>query len=466
MTPRPLRILHVGTVETGGGAASVAGNLVRGCRARGCQAWMAVGRRSSDDPNVFALSDDDRLAYRLSGYTSLQTQLGRLAGRSPGRGWGWVSRTLRLATHSRALAARWRGTEDFDFPGTCRLLDVPPARPDIVHCHNLHGGYFDLRALRRLSRQVPTVLTLHDAWLLSGHCAHSFDCDRWTTGCGECPDLSIYPAIRRDATAANWRRKREIYAGSRLHVATPSSWLMRRVERSMLAPAIRDACVIPNGVDLSVFHPADQPSVRRALGIAPDAAMVLLPAGRPDSPWHDREMLRAAVGAVAARTPGRGLLLVTVGDGSEACGVADTLVRRVPSQADPRAMAQYYQAADVYVHAARAATFPSTILEALACGTPVVAAEVGGIPEQIQSTRTGLLVAAQDSGAMADAVVGLLSDGELRHRLGEHAAGDARVRFDLQQQVDRYLAWYGTIIEHWSKDATAGCDSTPASAAG
>jgi hypothetical protein len=56
------------------------------------------------------------------------------------------------------------------------------------------------------------MLTLHDAWLLSGHCAHSFDCQRWKTGCGECPDLDVYPASPRDATACNWRRKREILA--------------------------------------------------------------------------------------------------------------------------------------------------------------------------------------------------------------------------------------------------------------
>ena len=109
---------------------------------------------------------------------------------------------------------------------------------------------------------MPTVLTLHDAWLLSGHCAHSFDCERWKTGCGECPDLTIEPAIRRDATADNWVRKRDIYARSRLYVATPSPWLMGRVEQSMLAPAVEQARVIPNGVDLSVFRPADKRSIR------------------------------------------------------------------------------------------------------------------------------------------------------------------------------------------------------------
>src|SRR4029079_4578923 len=85
------------------------------------------------------------------------------------------------------------GLEDFDYPNSVELLRFLPQKPDLLHCHNLHGNYFDLRALAGLSRQIPTVLTLHDAWLLSGHCAHSFECERWTIGCGECPDLTIYP---------------------------------------------------------------------------------------------------------------------------------------------------------------------------------------------------------------------------------------------------------------------------------
>src|SRR5207249_2562667 len=118
------------------------------------------------------------------------------------------------------------GREDFRFPGTRELLSLTPEPPDVFHAHNLHGGYFDLRLLPALSRRSPFVLTLHDAWLLSGHCAHSLDCERWLGGCGACPDLSLYPAVKRDATAQNWQQKRRIYADARLHVATPSRWLM------------------------------------------------------------------------------------------------------------------------------------------------------------------------------------------------------------------------------------------------
>ncbi len=461
----PLRILQVGALETGG-AASVAGNLLRSYRSRGSDAWMAVGRRANDDSGVFQIPDDDGVFHRRTGYTALQQQLGNLAERAPGSGWGLLSRSIRFLTHPQAAVAQARGIEDFDFPGTYSLLDLAPARPNVVHCHNLHGGYFDLRALAWLSRQVPTVLTLHDAWLLSGHCAHSFDCERWTSGCGACPDLTIYPSIRRDATSVNWHRKRDIFAKSRLYVSAPSKWLMDKIDRSMLAPAVQLARVIPNGVDRSIFERGDKRTARLHLGIDPDAAVVLLMLGRRDSPWVDRAALQAVMNAVGSRSGRRRVIFAMVGDGSSAIQTTNTDVRSVEYQHDPEELARYYQAADVYLHCARTGTFPNTILEALACGTPVVAFAVGGIPEQIRSGETGTLVVPGDSRAMAASIVALVDDEAMHDRFALNAVDAVRARFDLQQQVECYLAWYRTIIEHWTKHVRAGSEPTPTAAAG
>src|SRR5206468_8666177 len=135
----------------------------------------------------------------------------------------------------RRTFRRSLGHEDFDFPATRDLFSVPPEQPELLHLHNLHSpaGFFDLRELPAMTARVPTFITLHDAWLLAGHCGHSLDCERWRTGCGNCPDLAIYPAIRRDATAANYQRKRGILAKARLHVITPSRWLMDKVNESI-----------------------------------------------------------------------------------------------------------------------------------------------------------------------------------------------------------------------------------------
>lgn len=454
----PLAIAQVGTIDEGGGAAAVAGGLMHGYAARGHRVWHLVGRKCSDDPNVVVVPDDDRPWFRASGYAAAQTMLRRLAGHYPDRGFGLASRTLRLATHPAALVARWQGREDFDFPGTAGLIDGLDARPDIVHGHNLQGGFFDLRELASLSARVPTVLTLHDMWLLTGHCAHSLDCARWQSGCGSCPDLKLDPAIARDATAENWRQKRAIYANSRLHVATPSRWLRDRVAGSMLAPAIRDLRVIPNGVDTRIFRPAARAQVREALGLPAGAFIALLTTGSRGSMWKDDRTLRAAMARLADQPATAPILFVAVGRESAVTSAGQAQTRSIPYQRDPRTMAQYYQAADVYLHAARADTFPLAVLEALACGTPVVATDVGGIPEQIRPVSldalsrgdvgeaTGVLVPPGDGSQMAFVVAALQANEPARERLAANGVADVRARFDLEQQVESYLSWYREII--------------------
>jgi glycosyltransferase involved in cell wall biosynthesis len=292
-------------------------------------------------------------------------------------------------------------------------------------------------------------VTLHDAWLLSGHCAHSFDCDRWRTGCGHCPDLTIEPAIRRDATAYNWRRKQKILNASRLAIATPSRWLMHKVEQSLLAPAIAEARVIPNGVDLSVFHPANQGEARSAVGIAGGTLVVLFAANAlRQNMWKDYRTAQEAVAlAVGKMDTEKKTLFIALGqDGAEE-RVGPAVIRFIPYETDPTAVARYYQAADVYLHAARADTFPNSILEALACGTPVVATAVGGIPEQVEDGQTGFLVPPGDARALAERLTHLLSDRELRARMGIQAAEGARRYFDLGRQADAYLEWYRKLIQ-------------------
>lgn len=460
-----MKVLQVSSSDVGGGAHKVAGSLHQGLRARGHDSAMAVGTRRSRDPDVVAIprgiSQPRRFAKRVAARV-LRPFARRIAALRP------LRRALQSPHSFAYLRQRSAGREVFDYPGSRRILELSPFRPELVHLHNLHNEYFDLRFLPELSARVPVAMTLHDEWTYTGHCAMSLVGDRWRDGCRSCPDLTVYPAIERDATHENWLAKQSIYELSRLYVSAPSRWLLDRARQSILTAGAVDWRLIPNGVDLEVFKPAEPAPARDALGLPRDSLVLLFAANALNkNPFKDFATIEGAVERLAAEDRDRKLLLIALGGEEPARTLGNAELRQVPYESAPERVAAYYQAADLYLHAANADTFPTTILEAMAVGRPVVATAVGGIPEQIRSlgaapgawagaaadvaTATGVLVQAQDAGGMATAVSALLADDDLRARLGANAAAEAAARYDIERQLDETLAWYGEILEDWHR---------------
>jgi len=443
MSPR-MKIFHVNQQSGNGGAAGICMALHKALIAGGNESQMLVGRQKLEQSGVRLIEND---CYRsrwgrfwmgaaklLNGYSGRIRGAQRVSERclpylaSPRRFWSW-----------------WAGYEDFEFPGTRHLLEQSPLKPDVLHLHNLHGDYFDLRELPRLSHSIPTIITMHDVWLLAGHCSHSFDCDRWKTGCGCCPCLAIPPALHRDGSALNWQRKREIYNKSLLTLVCPSQWLADKVNQSILMPSVVRLKVIHNGVDTSVFKPGDTVAAREQLGWPQEAFIVMFAAnGVRKSIWKDYETMREAMRLAGEKSKNLPIRFFAIGDNAPSEKIGNVKIEFLPYR---DSLAECYQAADVYIHAAKQDTFPTTIIESLACGTPVVATAVCGIHEQIIEGKTGFLVPAGDAEAMADRLFYLAQSPDLVNKMGSAAARDAACRFSLERMVAGYTNLYQEMIE-------------------
>jgi len=312
---------------------------------------------------------------------------------------------------------------------------------DVLNFHCLHDGYFNYLALPRLTRSKPAVLTLHDMWPLTGHCSYSYDCERWKTGCGNCPYPHRAPAIRRDGTHWEWKLKKWAYARSRIAVAAPSKWLIDQARKSLLNrfPIHH----IPYGVDTDVFHPRDREESRKAFGIPPGRKVLMFAArsmGKVDDDGYRKgnDLLVAALQGLPSALKAQTTLLLL---GAGGTGFGETV--GVPSiglgyVSDERIKAVAYAAADLFIFPTRADNLPLVLMESLASGTPMVSFKVGGVPDLVRPGITGFLAEPENVTDLRDGIVHLLSDPALT-AMRVRCAEIARLEYSHALQTQRYL---------------------------
>ena len=441
-----MRILSINKNDLYGGAARIANNLHEGLKKRRHDSYFAVAQKYGDDPQTFLIPD-------LSPYPGwwgkflwkLKEPWKKRLGKS---GTGVALRLLRTLADPIGEYYRQCGHEIFDFPGSRLILSLPPEFPQALQLHNLHCDYFDLRILPEITKRIPTFITLHDEWLLTGHCAYTLECHRWRTGCGKCPDLEVYPKIPRDGTHFNWEQKLNIYKKSKFYVASPSEWLMRRAKNSILKYAMLEGRVIHNGVDQKIFNPSERKEARKYLGIDSEISVIMFqsPSKPLNNKFKDFGTMKRAVELLSHLTDHKILILV-LGSITREDYFNLPNVRVEGFIKDPRKIAQYYQSSDIFLHAAFTDNFPTAILESLSCGTPVIATNTGGIPEQVKPGENGFLVRSGDYNKMAHYANLILSDKDLRARLSNRAIEMSRPYYSLDTMLDQYESWYEEILE-------------------
>lgn len=326
-----------------------------------------------------------------------------------------------------------------------RNLDRVIGQVDVVHFHSIWSGregYADIPGLAKLSKLYPSLITLHDWWMLTGHCSHpAIGCERWKTGCGNCPDLQLAPAIDVDGTAWNWKRKHRYVQNSEICVTTVSEWLKGEVRQSPIFENKRIETVF-NSIDASSFFPRDKGACRQELGLPQDAFIVMI-AGQSVEGTARRGTGAVDYALEALNLSKTNPFLLAVGKSSQNVidrwkgdGVA------APFQTDPKQLAKYYCAADVVLVASLWETFGRVPAEAQMCGIPVAAFATGGIPEIVVHGETGLLVPRLDSAALGNALHTLYVQSTRRNELGNKANVRATQLFSQQVVAEKYVQLY------------------------
>jgi glycosyltransferase involved in cell wall biosynthesis len=291
------------------------------------------------------------------------------------------------------------------------------------------------------------VWTLHDPWAMTGHCVHPLDCSRWLTGCGKCPDLARNFTVWFDTTALVWKAKRDAYARAPLTLVVASRWMRELVARSPLLSKM-PCHVIPFGLDLESWPVLDRRACRERLGIPGDGPAIAfrLPVGGDRNrvtkgvPWLLETLARLEL-------PERATLIVFEGTRGLDPLRARYRIVELGWLDEATRVAEALTAADVFVNPSPAESFGFMALEAMACGTPVIATADTAVVESIRPPESGLAVRFGDCEALGAALSGLLADGPRRTEMGR--AGRRRVEADYTHAdyVRRHEELYRELAE-------------------
>lgn len=413
-----MKSLILSTSDIGGGAARAAYRLHQGLQRANVESHMLVQEKLSSDRRVHA--PKTRLAQSLA-HTRVAFDALPLK-KYPQR-------------ESTVFSLQW-------LPDTTNAK-ISSIGPDIINLHWVNQGFVRAESIARFRQ--PVVWTLHDMWAFTGGCHYNQDCDQYLQSCGACPQLNSHKS--QDLSRWVWQRKANTWQQANLTIVTLSSWLKHCAQSSALLQNLRIE-LIPNGIDTEVYKPVNKQFARQLLGLPQDKSIVLFGAVNPtsnqrkgfhllqpalqelgQSGWSDRLELAIFGASRPENAPDFGLVSHYLG-----------------SFHDDLSLSLVYSAADVFVLPSVQDNLPNTVMEAIACGVPCVAFNIGGLPDMIDHQQTGYLGQPYDIADLARGIAWVL-DHSHYEALNHQVRTKAEQEFSLDIQASRYRALYTDLLE-------------------
>ena len=415
-------VLLLSKADTDGGAARAAYRLHRGLQEIGISSRMMVQLQLSSDPSVLVAS---------SSFGKLETklQLSQRIDSLPLNFYRNRSPTL--------FSSQW-------FPDQL-ASHITQINPDVINLHWICKGFLSIETLAKFKQ--PIVWTLHDMWAFTGGCHYTENCDRYTKSCGACPQLQS--TQEKDLSYWVWNRKARAWSNLNLTVVTPSRWLAECARRSALFQHLRIE-VIPNGLDTQIFKPLNRRIARDRLNLPQDKFLVLFGAMYANSDTRKGlQFLQPAMQKLSITDWQDRIELIIFGAPKPIKATNFGFkTHYLGNLNDDVTLALVYAAADVFVAPSMQDNLPNTVMEALACGTPSVAFNIGGMPDLIEHQHTGYLAQPYDVNDLVAGIAWVLDNPERHLALCKRSRQKVEQEFTLQLQAQRYATLFEELLEN------------------
>ncbi len=406
-----MNILIVSTYDIRGGAAIAAFRLMQALRAQGENARLLVREKLSDNEHVFVLGGK----------------------RENKRNFYWErARIFFLNSLSR------KNLFDISIADTGGFITEHPLfrEADIVHLHWINQGMLSLAEIKRiLASGKKVVWTMHDMWPFTGICHHAAGCSNYQKGCGNCHYLK-FPSTK-DLSRRLFLEKESAYASGKIHFVACSQWLKNLAGESPLTQ-FHSLSDIPNPLNISFYAPKSKIDTRKLLGLPLYKKIVLFAAVKASDKRKGVDYLIEA----SQEFENRDVLFMIAGTNGEEIARNLSTKSLVLGYISPENMPNLYRAADLFVTPSLQENLPNTIMEAMACGTPCVGFETGGIPEMIYHTINGYVAQYRNAEDLARGIRWILFEAD-SEELSENARSKVVMDYAQEKIANRYLQIYG-----------------------
>jgi glycosyltransferase involved in cell wall biosynthesis len=408
----------------GAGAAIAAYRLHQGLRTIGVDSTMLVQTKVKYDDSVIAVRGPfDAILNRLD------TLPLRLYPDHEGTflGTDWIPARIRNSVVKKALSEK----------------------PDIVHLHCVWTAFVPPDALPKFN--CPVVWTLHDTLPFTGGCVYPSGCARYEQRCGACPQ--IRSKNERDISRFAWKRKKRAWTGVDLSLVAPSKWMAGIASKSSLFGKF-PLNVIAYGVNTEIFKPIQKEIARNILGLETENPLILFGAASSEADKRKGfDLLCKSLDLLAAKGLAERAEVMTFGGTMSSQGsLAGFKTHKLGFFSDDTSLAIMYSCADVFVSSSVEDNLPNTVIEALACGVPCVAFNIGGMPDMIDHKVNGYLAEPFYPEDLARGIAWVLEDENRRQQLSQDAREKALKEYSSEIQAQRYVELYEEILRRASHD--------------